>query len=91
MTYLRSKELFEEKKLNEAKKYQEKIYKEVRDGKRNSAYRAIRRLGNQPGEGGHKDIVLPAYMEEGLEEGQSSRYKPILTQHQVYTKMKMVT
>ena len=71
-SYLKSKQIFEEKKLNEARKYQEKIYKEVAEGKRNSAYRAIRKLGNQPGEGGQKDIVLPAYVKEGLSPQQSA-------------------
>ena len=30
------------------------------------AYKAIRKLGDQPGEEGRKSIVLPAYVESGL-------------------------
>ena len=64
--YIESKRRFEEKKLKEAIKYREKLAVEVREGKRQSAYKAIRKLGNQPGDEGSKSIVLPAYVESGL-------------------------
>jgi hypothetical protein len=45
----------------------EKLEKEVKDGKRGSGYKAIRKLGNRPGESWSRpEIILPAYVEQGL-------------------------
>ena len=64
--YRTCKELFEAKKLKEAIKYRNKIIDEIKKGKRNSGYKAIRKLGDQPGISKQTEIVLPAYVELGL-------------------------
>ena len=64
--YKKAKEQFEAKKLLEATKYRQKITAEVQAGKRGCGYKAIRKLGNRPGEGGQKEVVLPAYVKQGL-------------------------
>ena len=56
----------------EAAKYREKIVLEVKEGKRGSAYAAIRKLGNKPGELGRPEFWLPAYVEEQLTASQSA-------------------
>ena len=56
--YRRSKEAFESRKVKEATKYRNKIIEEVREGKRTSGYRAIRKLGDRPGEEGRSEVVL---------------------------------
>ena len=70
--YQEAKRQFEEKIVKEAIKYRLKIIGEVRQGKRNSSYQAIRKLGNQPGEGGHNAVVLSSYHELGLTPQQSA-------------------
>ena len=45
---------------------------EVRDGKKGSAYSAIRKLGNRPGETGRPDFLIPAYVEQQLTPQQSA-------------------
>ena len=71
--YIRLKHLFDTKLLNEAKKYQTKIQDEVKEGKRGSGYKAIRKLGNKPGEGPKSgSITLPAYAEQNLSPVQSA-------------------
>ena len=52
--------------MKEATKYTNKIVQEVNEGVRGSGYRAIRKLGDQPGEGRKSEVVLPAYVEQGL-------------------------
>ena len=70
--YIRLKAQFEEKLLKEAMKYKERIFNEVREGKRSSGYKAIRKLGDRPGQTGQKKVVLPAYVELGLTDRQSA-------------------
>ena len=53
-------------KIKEAIKYRNKIVEEVKEGKRSCGYKAIRKLGNQPGEGRQHEVLLPAYVEQGL-------------------------
>ena len=66
-TYLRLEKRFGEKLKSEAMKYKNKIEREVLEGKRNSAYNAIRKLGNRPGEAWNKAVInLPAYKEQDL-------------------------
>ena len=63
--YLR--QIFDQKLLNEAKKYRTKIENEVKDGKRGSGYKAIRKLGNRPSEPWMRpEVVLPSYQEQQL-------------------------
>ena len=121
--YKKCKIAFENKIVFEATKYRKKVMAEVTEGKRSSGYRAIRKLGDRPGEARNTTVALPAYIEQGLtdqqsadrladyfsaisktvdpldtdlffpalrlalEEGRTSRHKPVLTQHQVYLKM----
>ena len=70
--YMQAKENFEKRKVLEAIKYRKKIMNEVQEGKRNSGYKAIRKLGDQPGEGVKRAVVLPAFVEQGLSAQQSA-------------------
>ena len=70
--YQEAKEAFEVKLNREAVKYREKVTQEVRDGKRGSAYSAIRKLGNRPGDHERPEFLLPAYVEEQLTPQQSA-------------------
>jgi hypothetical protein len=70
--YLGLRDQFNKKKKAEAVKYREKIVKEVREGKRGSAYAAIRRLGARPGEGsGGGGFCLPSHVAAQLSPQQS--------------------
>ena len=71
--YARLKQLFDAKLLNEARKYKLRIENEVREGKRGSGYKAIRKLGNKPGESQNCGIILPAYAEQNLTPKQSAK------------------
>ena len=70
--YRKCKVAFENKKVSEAIKYKERIMADVREGKRSSGYRAIRKLGDRPGEARNPTVVLPAYIEQGLTAQQSA-------------------
>ena len=72
LQYISVKKQFEAKKINEAIKYKNKIIQEVKEGARGSGYRAIRRLGDQPGEGRKTEVVLPAFVEQGLTPSQAA-------------------
>ena len=71
-SYLNCKAAFEKKKEFEASKYRRKVIAEVLEGKRSSGYRAIRKLGDRPGETRNQTVVLPAYIEQGLTAQQSA-------------------
>ena len=64
--YMKIKEKFDSTLKSEATKYRHKIVKEVEEGKRGSGYRAIRKLGDRPNEGGQREPILPAYVEQRL-------------------------
>ena len=65
--YISLKRQFDDKLKREAKKYIEKIKSEVSEGKRASAYSAIRKLGNRPGEGSKSaSFTLPSFVSEQL-------------------------
>jgi hypothetical protein len=65
--YKALRQRFDIKLLNEAKKYRTKIENEVKDGKRGSGYKAIRKLGNMPREAWTRsEVTLPAYREQQL-------------------------
>ena len=65
--YTRLKIKFEEKLVREGRKYVQKIESEVKSGKRGSGYKAIRKLGNRPGESWHKEeFILPTFVEQNL-------------------------
>ena len=65
--YSRLKNKFDEKLAREGKKYVQKIENEVKTGKRGSGYKAIRKLGNRPGESWKsEEFVLPSYVEQNL-------------------------
>jgi hypothetical protein len=66
-TYLSLQNRFQMKLNSEAGKYKDKIIKEVSDGKRGSAYKAIRKLGESKADSDQKkEFTIPAYIEEGL-------------------------
>ena len=126
--YQQLKIQFDEQLKKEAIKYRQKIETEVKDGKRGSGYKNIRKLGNLPGESWQKqELILPTYVQEELtpqqsadqlagyfssisqsveplnenqfppvvreaiEEGRTSSHKPVLSQHDVYRKIMIVT
>ena len=61
------KSRFEQILKREANKYVQKIESEVTEGKRGSGYKAIRKLGNRPGESWHnQEVRIQSYIEEGL-------------------------
>ena len=70
--YIEAKEAFDRKLKREAVKYREKITQEVREGKRGSAYSAIRKLGNRPGDCGRPEFLLPEYVEQQLTPNQGA-------------------
>ena len=72
INYKNAKDQFEAKKLNEAIKYRNKIVQEVQEGRRGSGYRAIRRLGDRPGERRQQEVILPAFVEQGLSPQQAA-------------------
>ena len=45
---------------------------EVQEGRRGSGYRAIRRLGDRPGEIRQQEVTLPAFVEQGLSSQQAA-------------------
>ena len=65
--YIALKRQFDDKLKREAKKHIEKIESEVSEGKRASAYGAIRKLGNRPGEGSKSgSFTLPSFVSKQL-------------------------
>ena len=61
-----------DKKMNDATlSYENKILREVVEGKRGSSYSALRRLGNRPGDINSLEFQLPEYVEQGLTPEQS--------------------
>ena len=71
--FTRLKIHFQEKLEKEAIKYRKKIENEVKEGKRGSGYKSIRKLGKRPGESWlQPEFSLPAYIEEGLSPQQSA-------------------
>ena len=70
--YINAKEAFEAKLVLEATKYREKVTQEVCDGVRGSAYSAICKLGDRPGENGRPEFSLPAYVQQQLTAKQSA-------------------
>ena len=71
--YTRLKTQFSEKLKKEAIQYRLKIETEVKEGKRGSGYKRIRKLGKRPGESWQQpEFTLPAYLEEGLTPQQSA-------------------
>ena len=61
--YIALKAQFDNKLKREAKKYIKKIESDVSEGKRASAYGAIRKLGNRPGEGSKSgSFTLPSFV-----------------------------
>jgi len=58
---------FKQKLKAEETKYRNKVIQEVKDGKRSSAYSAIRKLGDGPADWDKKkEFSIPAYVDEGL-------------------------
>ena len=71
--YKRLKLKFEQTLKHEARKYVQKVEKEVIEGKRGSGYKAIRKLGNQPGESWHNsEVKIQSYIEAGLTPNQAA-------------------
>ena len=71
--YVNLKEKFDSKLKREALKYVAKIEREVASGVKGSGYKAIRKLGNRPGESGRrKEVVVPSYLEQKLSPGEAA-------------------
>ena len=65
--YSNLKKTFDQKLKHEARKYVSKVQKEIKEGKRGSGYKTIRKLGNRPGESWTNQVVtLPTYVEQNL-------------------------
>jgi hypothetical protein len=65
--YARLRQSFDLKLEHEARKYVMKLQKEVKEGTRESAYKAIRKLGNRPGESWNRpEVSLTSYIELSL-------------------------
>ena len=65
--YTSLRQIFDLRLLSEANKYRTKIEKEVKDGKRGSGCKAIRKLGYRPGEAWTRsEVTLPSYREQQL-------------------------
>ena len=65
--YMEKQISFKEQLKSQASKYRNKIIQEVNNGKRTSAYSAIRKLGDGPAEWDkRKEFTIPAFIEEGL-------------------------
>ena len=63
--YINLRNRFDEKLKQEGIKYKLKIENEVKQGKRGSGYKAIRKLGNRPGDSWHRtEVTLPGYVEQ---------------------------
>ena len=67
LRYSEEQRKFKAKLKSELDKYTKRIIEEVKDGKRTSAYSAIRKLGDGPADWDkRKEFTIPAYMDEGL-------------------------
>ena len=69
--YLSIKKNFNLKRKGEIKKYKEKVINELNDGKRNSSYKALRKLGDHE-ENENPEFTLPTHLEENLSPQQSA-------------------
>ena len=70
--YIKEKKEFKEKERTEAIKYKDRLIEEVNSGKRGSAYKAIRRLGDGPGDLKEKTFTLPSHDDQSLTPQQSA-------------------
>ena len=64
--YLECKEKFYELVKSEISKYKDKLITEVKEGKRGSAYKGLRKIGQKPGEFHEAGFTLPIYAEQKL-------------------------
>ena len=72
--YEKLRKEYEEKLKTEAVKYIGEIEREVQEGKCGSGYKAIRKLGNRPGEKWSKsEFMLPEYLENGLSSSEAGK------------------
>ena len=62
---------FEIKKKKEIQKYKEKLFDDLKNGKINSAYKALRELGSGS-ENDKAEFTLPSHVEENLTPLQSA-------------------
>ena len=70
--YLQLKKNFDEKIKIEAEKYRQKILAEVKEGKRNNAYSALRKLESGENKGKRGNFTLPSHAEDNLTPAQSA-------------------
>ena len=70
--YLELKDKFDKKLQIEADKYHQKILAEVSDGKKNNAYRALRKLESGVNIQKNSNFSLPTHVEEDLSTFQSA-------------------
>ena len=72
LKYLDLKKCFTGKFENEISKYTEKVLDDVRNGNRNSAYSALRKLGVRPGDVPANTFTLPSHVENNLSAWESA-------------------
>ena len=70
--YLKLKKEFKDKSQLEARKYVEKILKEVKEGKRGCGYKALRKLGSLAGDSITSLYSIPSHVENNLTPSQSA-------------------
>ena len=58
---------------SQIKKYKEKLIQEVKDGKKGSIYKHVRRLGNGPADTQGKSFTIPSFVEQQLSPLQSAQ------------------
>ena len=56
----------------EAKKYEEKVIQEVKDGKRGSSYNALKKLGSLSESSSSSTFSIPSHIDENLTASQSA-------------------
>ena len=70
--YIEIKKRFDQKLKLEAEKYKQKILAEVKEGKRNNSYSALRKLETGVNVGKNSNFTLPEHVEEDLSAFQSA-------------------
>ena len=70
--YEKLKREFEEELKRQAINYKDKIVKEVKEGKRNSAYKTLRKLGDGPDEKKRKPLTIASFQDKNFSDKESA-------------------